>query len=178
MEKKQKKPRNPVSNGSALTHKSEAAVDRLRFDVEMLAKYYRSPQYPKGIGSGYALGDLCNISSPTVASRTFQGDMTQIGDITIERICAGFNCSPSDWIITRPDLMAAEGKALRRARSALGLKPADFAAEFSGRVGFEFDYLAVDAWERGEAKVRDGIWQAIAIALIEVGTAKARKPSK
>ena len=170
------KDRRKTNGKSERARKNEATVERLRFDVLALARHFRSERFPEGFNSGYALSELCNISSPTVASRTLQGNMTQIGDITIERICAGFNCSPADFIITRPDLMPAEGRALRRARNALGLSPEEFAAAFSERVGFLFDAEAVIAWEKGKAKVRDGIWQAIAIALIEAWFPPTGKP--
>jgi hypothetical protein len=139
------------------------------FDVKTMAGLHRDEAHPNGIVNPAAMGELCGISNGAVYSKVFRGVLSQIGDVTIKRVCDGFKCSPSDWIYTDPDLMSAEGRELRRVREALGLSPEDFAFVFSQRVRFNFDSESVNAWEDGRAKVRDGIWQAIAIALLDVG---------
>lgn len=135
-----------------------------------MAGLHHTDKYSEGVKSAYQMGDLCGIASPTVYTDVYYGDMTKIGVVTIKRVCEGFNCSPADWIITRPDLLGPEGRELRRAREALGLSQEDFAAEFTERAGFQFGADAVNAWESGKAKVRDGIWQAITMALLEMGS--------
>ena len=115
------------------------------FRVDAMASLHRSERYPEGVRSAYQFGEMCGIDSPTVYSHAYYGDMSKIGEITIKRICDGFNCSPGDWIITRPELLEPEGRELRRARRALGLSQEEFADAFSERVGFQFDAVAVEA---------------------------------
>jgi len=147
------------------------------FNVKTMTGLHRDEDHPKGIVMPAPMGELCGISNAAVYSKVFRGVLSQIGDVTIKRVCDGFKCSPSDWIYTDPELMSAEGRELRRVREALGLSPEDFAFVFSQRVRFNFDSESVKAWEDGRAKVRDGIWQAIALALIEVGPPQQVQPS-
>jgi len=145
-----------------------------RFDIPSMAKLHRTDKCPEGVTTGYAMGVTCGFEHlPGVFTKWWEGALVQIGLMTIQRICEAFNCGPSDFIIVRPDLMQGEGKALRQAREALGLSPSQFASIFSEHAGFNFGEKAVIAWEAGKAKIREGIWQAIAMALIEPGFATA-----
>jgi hypothetical protein len=142
----------------------------VRFDVVTMAKLHRSEAYPGGIASANALEQQCGMW-PVVASTAWFARYSGKGWLsTIGQICAGLNCGPSDFLIVRDDLLKAEGDALHQARLKLGLTRATFAKVFSARAGFWFEEDAVKAWEEGHAKVREGIWQAIAMMILETIT--------
>ena len=162
---KKRKVKRPLQSGSMV---SEVTGIEARFDIPSMAKLHQTDKYPDGVTTGYAMGVTCGIERlPGVFTKWWGGGLAQIGLSTIQSFCEGFNCGPSDFIIVRPDLMKGEGKALRQAREALGLSTSQFATVFSERAGFKFGENAVIAWEAGKVKIREGIWQAIAMALTE-----------
>lgn len=63
----------------------------------------------KGVPNAYQLGVLIGVT-PNVSARLWKDDFTQIGKVTLDKLCAALGCNVGDLLVYVP-----EGK--RRARN-------------------------------------------------------------
>jgi DNA-binding Xre family transcriptional regulator len=56
----------------------------------------------KGIKNAYQLGVLIDVT-PNVSARLWKDDFTQIGKITLDKLCSSLNCNVGDLLIFKPD---------------------------------------------------------------------------
>jgi DNA-binding Xre family transcriptional regulator len=63
----------------------------------MIVSLVRETAEKHGIRNANQLKDRLGIS-PTLAARLWRGDFTQIGLITIERLCRELKCQPSELL--------------------------------------------------------------------------------
>src|SRR5262245_31024129 len=73
-----------------------------------LAMRTKTERWPDGVDTSYKLREQCPSAetgrpmSKSIISQLWHGEMKRIGLTTIEAICVGLNCTPSDWIIVDP----------------------------------------------------------------------------
>lgn len=56
----------------------------------------------KGIPNAYQLGVLIGVT-PNVSSRLWKDDFTQIGKVTLDKLCMALNCSVGDLLVYEPE---------------------------------------------------------------------------
>lgn len=52
----------------------------------------------KGITNAYQLGVLIGVT-PNVSARLWKDDFSQIGKVTLDKLCSGLNCNVGDLLI-------------------------------------------------------------------------------
>jgi len=55
----------------------------------------------KGISNAYQLGVRIGVT-PNVSSRLWKDDFTQIGKVTLDKLCAAMNCQVGDLLVYEP----------------------------------------------------------------------------
>ena len=63
----------------------------------MIISNIRKTAEGRGIANANQLKDALNIS-PTLASRLWRGKMSQIGLVTLDRLCRELKCQPGDLL--------------------------------------------------------------------------------
>jgi DNA-binding Xre family transcriptional regulator len=56
----------------------------------------------KGIKNAYQLGILINVT-PNVSARLWKDDFTQIGKVTLNKLCSSFGCKVGDLLVYTND---------------------------------------------------------------------------
>ncbi len=56
----------------------------------------------RGIQNAYQLGVLIGVT-PNVSARLWKDDFSQIGKITLDKLCSSLNCNVGDLLIFEPD---------------------------------------------------------------------------
>jgi putative transcriptional regulator len=56
----------------------------------------------KGIPNAYQLGVLIGVT-PNVSARLWKDGFTQIGKVTLNKLCAALDCQVGDLIVYEPD---------------------------------------------------------------------------
>jgi DNA-binding Xre family transcriptional regulator len=55
-----------------------------------------------GVPNAYQLGVLIGVT-PNVSARLWKDDFTQIGKVTLDKLCSALNCTVGDLLVFEPD---------------------------------------------------------------------------
>jgi DNA-binding Xre family transcriptional regulator len=62
----------------------------------------------KGIPNAYQLGVVIGVT-PNVSARLWKDDFTQIGKVTLDKLCSALNCGVGDLLIYEPERKLRRG---------------------------------------------------------------------
>jgi DNA-binding Xre family transcriptional regulator len=65
----------------------------------------------KGIKNAYQLGVLINVT-PNVSARLWKDDFTQIGKVTLDKLCSALGCNVGDLLIYEIEKQVVSNKFL------------------------------------------------------------------
>lgn len=68
----------------------------------MIKAKIREMAEAQGVPNAYQLGVLIGVT-PNVSSRLWKDDFTQIGKITLDKLCSALNCTVGDLLVFEPD---------------------------------------------------------------------------
>jgi DNA-binding Xre family transcriptional regulator len=60
----------------------------------------------RGVPNAYQLGVLIGVT-PNVSARLWKDDFTQIGKVTLNKLCGALGCNVGDLLVYEPDKKAA-----------------------------------------------------------------------
>lgn len=65
----------------------------------------------RGIPNAYQLGVVIGVT-PNVSARLWKDEFTQIGKVTLDKLCSSFNCTVGDLLVYEPE-KGSQRKATR-----------------------------------------------------------------
>jgi len=76
----------------------------------MIRARIREVAEANGISNAYQLGLRIGVA-PSVSSRLWKDDFTQIGKVTLDKLCAAMNCQVGDLLVYEPGSRKGRRKA-------------------------------------------------------------------
>jgi DNA-binding Xre family transcriptional regulator len=77
----------------------------------MIRAKIREVAEAKGVPNAYQLGVLIGVT-PNVSARLWKDDFTQIGKVTLDKLCAALSCTVGELLVYEPDR-----KSVKRVKS-------------------------------------------------------------
>jgi DNA-binding Xre family transcriptional regulator len=75
----------------------------------MIRARIREVAETKSVPNAYQLGVLIGVT-PNVSARLWKDDFTQIGKVTLDKLCMALNCNVGDLLVYEPERKASGKK--------------------------------------------------------------------
>ena len=75
----------------------------------MIRSRIREVAEAKGVPNAYQLGVLIGVT-PNVSARLWKDDFTQIGKVTLDKLCSALHCQVGDLLVYEPGTKRANKK--------------------------------------------------------------------